>query len=63
MKQVPGSLLEVLGELESDHQWLLEGGVFTPDVTDIWIEYKRIEEHDAVALRPHPYEFGLYYDL
>jgi glutamine synthetase len=63
VKQVPGSLLEVLGELESDHQWLLEGGVFTQDVIDTWIEYKRIEEHDAVALRPHPYEFGLYYDV
>ena len=63
VKQVPGSLLEVLGELESDHQWLLEGGVFTQDVIDTWIEYKRIEEHDAVALRPHPFEFGLYYDV
>ncbi|MGH2630456.1 MAG: type I glutamate--ammonia ligase, partial [Actinomycetota bacterium] len=63
VKQVPGSLLEVLGELEADHQWLLEGGVFTQDVIDTWIEYKRIEEHDAVALRPHPYEFGLYYDV
>ena len=63
VKQVPGSLLEVLGELEADHQWLLEGGVFTQDVIDTWVEYKRIEEHDAVALRPHPYEFGLYYDV
>jgi glutamine synthetase len=63
VKQVPGSLLEVLGELEADHQWLLEGGVFTQDVIDTWIEYKRIEEHDAVALRPHPYEFSLYYDV
>jgi glutamine synthetase len=63
VKQVPGSLLEVLGELEADHQWLLEGGVFTQDVIDTWIEYKRLEEHDAVALRPHPYEFGLYYDV
>ena len=36
---------------------------FTQDVIDTWIEYKRIEEHDAVALRPHPYEFGLYYDV
>jgi glutamine synthetase len=63
VKQVPGSLLEVLSELEADHQWLLEGGVFTQDVSDTWIEYKRLEEHDAVALRPHPYEFGLYYDV
>jgi glutamine synthetase len=63
VKQVPGSLLEVLSALEADHGWLLEGGVFTQDVIDTWIEYKRIEEHDAVALRPHPYEFGLYYDV
>jgi glutamine synthetase len=63
VKQVPGSLLEVLSALEADHRWLLEGGVFTQDVIDTWIEYKRIEEHDAVALRPHPYEFGLYYDV
>ena len=60
---MPGSLLEVLGELERDHQWLLEGGVFTQDVIDTWIDYKRLEEHDAVALRPHPHEFQLYYDI
>ena len=63
VKQVPGSLLEVLDNLASDHQWLLEGGVFTQDVIDTWIEYKRLEEHDAVALRPHPHEFSLYYDV
>jgi glutamine synthetase len=63
VKQVPGSLLEVLGNLEADHQWLLEGGVFTQDVIDTWIDYKRLEEHDAVALRPHPFEFSLYYDV
>ena len=63
VRQVPGSLEEVLDSLEADHGWLLEGGVFTQDVIDTWIEYKRIEEHDAVAQRPHPYEFGLYYDV
>ncbi len=63
VKQVPGSLNEVLDHLEADHQWLLEGGVFTQDVIDTWIEYKRLEERDAVALRPHPYEFSLYYDV
>jgi glutamine synthetase len=63
VKQVPGSLEEVLDNLESDHQWLLEGGVFTQDVIDRWIEYKRTHELDAVRLRPHPYEFHLYYDL
>ncbi|MGZ4136166.1 MAG: type I glutamate--ammonia ligase [Actinomycetota bacterium] len=63
VKQVPGSLEEVLDTLESDHQWLLDGGVFTQDVIDTWIEYKRIRELDQVRLRPHPYEFFLYYDL
>jgi glutamine synthetase len=62
VKQVPGDLDEVLNALEADHQWLLEGGVFTQDVIDTWIEYKRIEERDAVRLRPHPYEFSLYFD-
>ena len=63
VKQVPGDLDEVLNALEGDHQWLLEGGVFTQDVIDTWIEYKRFEERDAVRLRPHPYEFSLYYDV
>src|SRR5207247_6286812 len=63
VKQVPGSLEEVLDALEGDHQWLLEGGVFTQDVIDTWIEYKRTHELDAVRLRPHPHEFALYYDL
>ncbi|MEX1046370.1 MAG: type I glutamate--ammonia ligase [Actinomycetota bacterium] len=60
---VPGSLEEVLDALEADHQWLLEGGVFTQDVIDTWIEYKRDHELDQVRLRPHPYEFYLYYDI
>ena len=63
VKQVPGSLEEVLDALEADHQWLLEGSVFTQDVIDTWIEYKRKHELDQVRLRPHPYEFFLYYDL
>jgi glutamine synthetase len=63
VKQVPGSLEEVLDALESDHQWLLEGGVFTQDVIDTWLEYKRVHELDAVRLRPHPHEFALYYDI
>jgi glutamine synthetase len=63
VKQVPGSLEEVLIALENDHQFLLEGGVFTQDVIDTWIEYKREHELDAVRLRPHPYEFALYYDI
>ena len=61
--QVPGSLEKVLEELEADHEYLLEGGVFTQDVIDTWIDYKRINEVDPVRLRPHPYEFQLYYDI
>ena len=60
-KQVPGSLTEALDALERDHDFLLKGGVFTKDVIDVWIEYKRIEI-DKVRLRPHPYEFYLYFD-
>ncbi len=47
----------------SDHDFLLKGDVFTQDVIETWIEYKRKNEVDAVRLRPHPYEFALYYDL
>ena len=61
--QVPGSLEEALRGLESDHEFLLEGGVFTQDVIDHWIDYKRVHEVDELRLRPHPYEFHLYYDL
>ncbi len=61
--QVPGSLEAVLDALEADHEWLLEGGVFTPDVIETWVDYKRTAEVDAVRLRPHPYEFALYYDI
>jgi glutamine synthetase len=63
VRQVPGSLEEVLDTLESDHQWLLDGGVFTQDVIDTWIQYKRSRELDQVRLRPHPYEFFMYYDI
>ena len=61
--QVPGSLEEVLDALEVDHEYLLAGGVFTPDVIDTWIAYKRENEVDALRLRPHPWEFYLYYDI
>jgi len=60
-KQVPGSLTEALDALEKDHAYLLKGDVFTKDVIDVWIEYKR-QEIDKVRLRPHPYEFYLYFD-
>ncbi|SMC27745.1 L-glutamine synthetase [Desulfacinum hydrothermale DSM 13146] len=59
----PGSLEEALKALEADHEFLLKGDVFTQDVIDTWIEYKRSQEVDAVRLRPHPYEFMLYYDI
>ena len=63
VKQVPGSLEEVLNALEQDHAFLLEGNVFTKDLIDTYIAYKRENEVDPVRLRPHPYEFHLYYDI
>jgi glutamine synthetase len=63
IKQTPGSLAEVLNALEADHQFLLRGGVFTPDVIETWLAYKRERELDQVNLRPHPYEFYLYFDI
>ena len=59
---LPGSLYEALDALEADHAFLLEGGVFTPDLIETWVEYKRTREADEVNLRPHPYEFVLYYN-
>jgi glutamine synthetase len=61
-KQVPGSLPEALAALEADHDFLLKGDVFTRDVLETWVEYKRTKEIDPMRLRPHPYEFFLYYD-
>ncbi len=61
--QVPGSLDAVLDTLEQDHAFLLEGGVFTKDLITTWIEYKRKREVDPIRLRPHPYEFHLYFDI
>jgi len=63
VKSTPGSLQEVLSALEEDHKFLLKGGVFTQDLIDTWLEYKRKKELDAVQLRPHPYEFALYFDI
>ncbi|MBI1723496.1 MAG: type I glutamate--ammonia ligase, partial [Gemmatimonadetes bacterium] len=62
VKNTPGSLGEVLAALEADHDFLLKGDVFTPDLIETWIEYKREKEVKPMALRPHPYEFFLYYD-
>jgi len=63
VKNTPGGLAEVLDALEQDHAFLLEGDVFTPDVIETWIRYKRQREVEPMALRPHPYEFFLYYDV
>ncbi len=60
---VPGSLEESIAALEKDYKFLLKGDVFTQDVIDVWIEYKRAKEIDGVRLRPHPYEFYLYFDV
>jgi len=60
---VPGSLEEALRALEADHEFLLKGDVFTMDVLETWLEYKRENEIDPVRLRPHPYEVHLYFDV
>ena len=61
--KTPGSLGEALTALENDHEFLLRGDVFTQDVINTWISYKRENELDPINLRPHPYEFCLYYDI
>jgi glutamine synthetase len=61
--QVKGSLNEVLDALEEDHDFLLAGDVFTSDLIEAYVEYKRYEEVDAVRLRPHPHEFMMYYGI
>jgi len=63
LPSVPRSLEEALAGLEDDHEFLLEGDVFTEDLLEKWITYKMDEEVAAVGLRPHPMEFQLYYDL
>lgn len=61
--QVPGSLGEALDALEADNEFLLKGDVFTRDVIETWVKYKREHEVLAMNLRPHPYEFFLYFDI
>ena len=63
VKQVPGSLGDVLDALEADHEFLLKGDVFTTDLLEAYIAYKREIEVDPVRMRPHPHEFTLYYDV
>ena len=60
---MPGSLDEALAELSKDHKFLTEGGVFSEEYIELWINYKKKNESDAVRMRPHPYEFLLYYDI
>ena len=63
IKHLPGSLDVVLDALEKDHDFMLKGDVFTKDLIETWISYKRAKEVDAIRLRPHPYEFALYFDI
>jgi glutamine synthetase len=60
---LPGSLEESLRALERDHKFLLKGDVFSEDVIRLWIDYKMKNEVNAMRMRPHPYEFQLYYDI
>lgn len=60
---VPGNLHAALEALEADYEFLLEGGVFTEDYIKTYIDYKRVHDADAVAMRPHPHEFNLYFDV
>jgi glutamine synthetase len=61
--QVPGSLDAVLTHLEEGHEFLLRGDVFTEDLLETWVEWKRKHEVDAIRMRTHPYEYMLYYDV
>ena len=63
VESTPASLEEALDALEADHAFLRKGDVFTQDVIDVWLAYKRENEVDPMRLRPHPYEFHLYYDI
>ena len=63
IRTMPGSLDDALNNLEKDHKFLLKGGVFTEDLIEAWIGYTRSKEVDPMRLRPHPFEFFLYYDV
>ena len=60
--KTPASLETALAALQSDHEFLLRGDVFTKDVIDTWLQYKRQQDVESIRLRPHPYEFCLYFD-
>ncbi len=59
----PGDLADALKALENDHEFLMKGDVFTQDAIDKWIEYKTDAELNPIRMRPHPYEFALYFDI
>ncbi|MFF0053167.1 type I glutamate--ammonia ligase [Streptomyces microflavus] len=63
VQQVPTSLPAVLEALEADNEYLQAGGVFTSDLIETWIDYKRTHEIAPIQLRPHPHEFELYFDI
>jgi glutamine synthetase len=60
---LPKSLDDALDELENDHEFMMKGDVFTRDAIDTWIDYKRTKEVDPLRLRPHPFEFSMYFDI
>ena len=62
IRTTPGSLEEAVNALETDHAFLLVGDVFTEDLIENWIDWKRSKELDPIRHRPHPHEFSLYYD-
>ncbi|HEY85035.1 MAG TPA: type I glutamate--ammonia ligase, partial [Chloroflexi bacterium] len=61
--QVPGSLDAVLNAMEANHNYLLAGDVFTDDLLQMWLSYKREYEVNPISMRPHPHEFALYFDI
>jgi glutamine synthetase len=63
IRSTPSDLEEALDALETDHAFLMEGGVFTEDVIHYWIKYKRENEVNALRSRPHPFEFCMYFDI
>lgn len=63
IEQLPASLDEALNALEADYDYLTEGNVFTPDLIETWLDYKRTHEIEPIRLRPHPHEFELYFDV
>jgi len=63
IRTAPADLDQALRELEADHDFLLEGGVFTDDLIRYWVQYKRDNEVQALRIRPHPYEFCMYFDI